>query len=119
MRHHTTPLRTFLPVTLGWGKRVIKVDAFLDSGAVDCFMDSQWAGDMRIPAHPLSKPCSVTALDGRPLGTGSVTKITNLLSMQVAFGNHVERIRFFLVESPTYPIVLGHSWLRKHKPQIN
>lgn len=106
-------------MVLSWNKQSVKVDAFLDSGAVDSFIDSRWAGDFKIPVHSLPKPCSVTALDGRPLGTGSVTKSTNLLSMRVAYGNHSERIGFFLVDSPTYPIVLGHSWLSKHKPQIN
>ena len=41
----------------------IKADAFLDSGAVDCFGDSKWAKKLRWPVGSLAQSRSITALD--------------------------------------------------------
>ena len=39
--------------------------------------------------------------------------------MCVPLGEHSERLQFFLIDSPTFPLLLGHSWLVRHKPQVN
>ena len=83
---------------------------------MDCFVDAKWARRHSLPILSLSQTHAITALDGRPLGHGLVTDIM-LMSIQV--DNHVERIRFFGVDSPSFPLVLGHTWLVKHKPLIN
>ena len=41
-----------------------------------------------------------------------------LLSMHIPFEGHTERITFLLVDSPVYPLVLGHTWLVQHNPHI-
>lgn len=33
-------------------------------------------------------------------------------------GNHQETISFFVFNSPMTPIILGHTWLTRHNPQI-
>ena len=34
-------------------------------------------------------------------------------------GDHRETIRFMLLPTPSQPVILGHSWLRRHNPNID
>ena len=86
---------TLLTVQITWGQSNHNTEAFVDSGAVECFMDIQWAREWGVPLYPLEQPCYVAVLDGRPLGTGVVDTITAPLSMHVAPGEHTEHITFF------------------------
>lgn len=113
------PFRTLIPVELTVEGRRIIVEAFLDSGAVNSFMDVEWARRHSVPICSLAQPRSVRTLDGRPLGTGTITEVTEPLNMFISFGGHYEEVRFFIVSSPAFPIVLGHSWLREHGPRIS
>ncbi|KAG1924807.1 hypothetical protein F2P79_025921 [Pimephales promelas] len=59
---------------------------------------------------------SVNALNGQPLPninytTESITLITS--------GNHIETIKFLLMNSPLTPVVLGHPWLTLHNPRVD
>ncbi|KAL1276285.1 hypothetical protein QQF64_035908 [Cirrhinus molitorella] len=31
---------------------------------------------------------------------------------------HIESLRFLVIHSPTYPLILGMPWLRQHNPHI-
>ena len=73
-RDRTSSLRTVLSVQLRWDRRSRNTQAFIDSGAIECFIDAQWAKAQGIPIYPLAQPCYVAALDGRPLGSGVVRK---------------------------------------------
>ena len=109
----------FLTVILAWGNCRINIKAFFDSGAVDCLVDISWARDNFLTIHSLANSHPILMLDGRPLGSGLVSEVTKFLSMFINLDGHSERIRVFLVDSPTFPIVLGHAWLVKHKPQVS
>ena len=117
-RHCTTESQTLIPVTLSWSQRQLHVDAFIDSGAVECFIDAQWAKKHCIPTLHLTQTLTVTALDGRALGSGIISKVTEPLVYAHSFEGHTERITFLLVDSPVYPLVLGHTWLVQHNPHI-
>lgn len=118
MRLNPSAFRTFISVQLAWDNQTENIDAFLDSGAVECFMDTNWAKKHKLPVYQLASSRLITALDGRPLGKGIIKESTGVISMQISFNQHVEQIQFFLVESPAYVLVLGHSWLVKHQPHI-
>ena len=91
--------RTFIEVELVWNQRTEKVKAFIDSGAVECFVDADWARGINLPVRSLDVVQSVTALDGRPLGSGVVKEVTDYIHMYMAPAGHAERIKFFLVDS--------------------
>ena len=116
MGQMTAPFRTHVPVTLTWKGRRIHLMAFLDSGAIDCIVDINWARRNRIPTRSLPYSCPVFALDGRPLGRGSISEVTDGLSVFSRLGGHSEAIQFFLADSLSFPIILGHAWLSKHNP---
>lgn len=61
---------------------------------------------------------AVAAIDGRPLGPGRVTYITQDLTLQTST-LHTEKIRLFVIKSPHHPIILGLPWLEKHNLDIS
>ncbi len=47
-----------------------------------------------------------------------ITRVTQCVTL-ILSGNHNEEIQFFLIHSPSAPVVLGHTWLVKHNPHID
>ena len=92
------------------------ITALVDSGADESIMDRSLA--LRLGLHPerLPVPISARALDGHVLGR--VTSRTNPVYMLLP-GGHRETIQFMLLPTPNQPVILGHSWLRRHNPIID
>ncbi len=80
-------------------------------------MDIAMASHLQVPVNPLSSPLEIIALDGRSIAPGSVTKITDPLTVSVS--HHLESMAFYLISSPELPLILGHPWLMRHNPHIN
>ncbi len=80
-------------------------------------MDFTLARHLRIQPISLQEPLTITALDGRPLGSGQVRQCTTSLHLQI--GCHKENIQFFLIHSPEFPLILGFPWLSLHNPHID
>lgn len=106
-----------LPITLSWGGKKHQLQALIDSGAAGNFMDISLAKSLLIPTDSLPAPLTVTALDGRPLAPGRVTHITSPLCL--SFYQHQERMRFHIIQSPEFPVILGHPWLLQHNPHFD
>lgn len=80
-------------VSLTLHNEIHELMAFIDSGAAGNFMDFTLAARLKIQPITLHDPLTVTALDGRPLGSGQVSQCTTSLHFQV--GSHTEKIKFF------------------------
>lgn len=106
----------FVPATISWDQQLHPLQAFVNSGAAGNFMDLSLAR-LAIPTSGLDPPLSVTALDGRPLGTGQVTQVTSTVKLQI--GDHQEKLSFHLIQSPEFPVVLGFPWLTLHNPHLD
>ncbi len=106
---------TQLPAIVKWGPFSRPCSALVDSGAEDNFIDATLVARWGIPITPLKKKLIARALNGTILT--QVTHITSPVSLTVS-GNHCEEIAFYLLESPSTPIVLGHPWLVRHSPHI-
>lgn len=106
-----------VPATLAWEGHQHLVQAMIDSGAAGNFLDLTLAKELKIPTQLLPHPQAVTALDGRPLEPGKVTEATQ--SLQLTICQHQQEETFYLIDSPEYPIILGHPWLRRHNPHID
>lgn len=107
-----------LPITITLGQDHHNLLTLVDSGAAGNFMDASLASRLRLPLVNLKSPLSVTALDGRPLGKGTVTHLTSPVHMSIN-DSHDENIQFNLVSSPEFTVVLGFPWLTHHSPHIN
>ncbi len=79
-------------------------------------MDIAMALRLQVPVNPLSCPLEIIALDGRSIAPGSVTEITNPLTVSVS--HHLESMGFYLISSPELPLIQGHPWLTRHNPHI-
>ncbi|KAL0161345.1 hypothetical protein M9458_045070, partial [Cirrhinus mrigala] len=106
-----------VPATLSWEGHQHPVQAMIDSGAAGDFLDLSLAKELGIPTQLLPHPQAVTALDGRPLEPGKVTEATQ--SLRLTIHQHQQEETFYLIDSPEYPVILGHPWLRRHNPQID
>ncbi len=107
-----------LPVKLISQNQVIQTTALLDSGAAGHFIDSEFVGQLHLKLTPCNSSLAVEALDGRPLGKGKILRLTEPVKLH--FGTlHSEKIKFYGIQSPTHPLILGLPWLRTHDPQIS
>ncbi|KAL0147091.1 hypothetical protein M9458_057615 [Cirrhinus mrigala] len=102
--------------SLRFGGAVFQVSTLIGSGAEGDFMDSGLATRLGISSVALAKPISARTLCGTLLI--KITHVTKFVTLTLS-GNHAEEIRFFLINSPTTPVVLGHTWLVKHNPHID
>ncbi|KAI2645467.1 Transposon Tf2-6 polyprotein [Labeo rohita] len=105
------------PASFSLGRVWIETTALIDSGAAGNFIDADFVATNRLSVLSCSPHVTVAALDGRPLGSGSIHHTTNDLTLRIA-PNHHETIRFFVISSPHSPIILGFPWLNLHEPTI-
>uniref|UniRef100_A0A3B3BTZ1 CCHC-type domain-containing protein n=1 Tax=Oryzias melastigma TaxID=30732 RepID=A0A3B3BTZ1_ORYME len=107
-----------LPITLHFDDRAVKTQAMIDSGAAGNFIDLDFARYNVVPLLSCDARVAVTALDGRPLGSGQIRFLTQDLSV-TAPDHHYETLRLFAIDSPRCPVILRLPWLEKHNPNIN
>ncbi len=106
-----------VPATISLEGHQHLVQAIIDSGAAGNFLDLSFAKERGIPTQLLPHPQAVTALDGRPLEPGRVTEATQFLRLTIH--QHQQEETFYLIDSPEYPVILGHPWLCTHNPWID
>src|SRR5271155_3630894 len=91
-------------------------NALVDCGATGEFIDRHYAKSCRFHLLKLSKPIPVYNIDGTPNEAGSVTEVVDLI---LRYKNHLERTLFAVSSLGKQKLILGHSWLHKHNPEIN
>ena len=96
---------------------ILDICILLDSGADSCFIDITFAKQYSIPLIKLEQPIEVEVVDGHPISSGLITHQTVPLTLRI--GNHVETLPFFVICSPSHPVILGLSWLELHNPDVN
>uniref|UniRef100_A0A8C5Q7V2 ribonuclease H n=1 Tax=Leptobrachium leishanense TaxID=445787 RepID=A0A8C5Q7V2_9ANUR len=99
------------------GKKSITVEAMIDSGASNCFIDTALVSKFSIPVLNKDVPVHIQVVDGSSLGAGPVTKETIPLSSTLG-PSHRELLSYDVITSPVFPIILGLPWLRRHDPII-
>jgi hypothetical protein len=97
-----------LPIGRAW--------TLIDSGATNNFMNPRFKENRQVRTNPLLYTVLVAGLDGEVL-SGGVSEKTILLPISV-YG-YPELIKFNVLETGDYDIVLGILWLRKHNPSID
>ena len=94
----------------------IKVDVLLDSGATGCFMDKSWALKRRIELKPLKNPIPMLNVDGTRNQAGD---ITHFVSVIIKIGKHAEKLWCAVTCLGKTPLILGHTWLKKHNLDVD
>jgi len=95
---------------------VKSVNSLVDSGATGNFIDRDYVRTHRLTTRKLSKPVPVFNVDGTPNEAGSITEVVDLV---LRYQNHAERTLFAVTGIGKQHLILGHSWLRKHNPEID
>ncbi len=114
----TSPSSIKLPVKIIIQDKVISTTALIDSGAAGNFVSLELVQQHKLKLTPCNSPMAVEALDGRPLGEGRVSRITEEAKLLIGT-LHSEVIKFYVIHSPNHPIILGLPWLRTHNPHIS
>lgn len=107
-----------VPVTVRFGERCFSFSALLDSGAAGNFVTPTVAEALQLPLNTLSPPVSIQALDGGPVGNGTISQITSMVQLTV-YSVHHESINFLVLPSMQHPVVLGLPWLQTHDPVVS
>ena len=112
--HHGTriPIKVHLVDT----GHSLAVDSLLDSGATGMFIDVEYVRTQKVQAHPLSHAIPVYNIDGTPNEAGSIKEGVDLIC---TFGDHSEHVTFLITSLGSMGIILGHTWLVKHNPEID
>ncbi len=108
-----------LPVELISQNQVIQTTGLLDSGAAGNFIDREFGGgQLHLKLTLCNSSLAVVVLDGRPLGKGKILRLTEPVKLHIGT-LHSEKNKFYVIQSPTHPLILGLPWLRTHDPQIS
>jgi hypothetical protein len=95
---------------------VKSLNSLVDSGATGNFIDRDYVKSNRLTTRRLSKPVPVYNVDGTPNEAGSITEVADLI---LRYRNHSERTLFAITGLGKQNLLLGHTWLQKHNPEIN
>src|SRR5882724_2308502 len=92
------------------------VEALIDSGATGMFIDIEFIRSKNIQTHWLPRAIPVYNVDGTPNEAGHITEVVNLI---VQYKDHSERTTFHITGISRTTIILGHTWLMEHNPEID
>jgi hypothetical protein len=105
-------IRTFIHSKL---KRAEAV-ALLDLGAMENFMNLQYAKYLQLPIRCLKEPQKLYNMDGTPNRSGELQYFTDL---QVQTGTQCSILRFFLSDLGENKAILRYPWFTAFQPRID
>jgi hypothetical protein len=92
------------------------VKALLDSGATGMFIDRDYVKTNGLSTRTLSHPIPVRNIDKTLNEVGSVHEVVELI---LRYKNHSEKAFFAVTSLGKQNVIMGHSWLQKHSPDID
>ena len=92
------------------------VNSLVDSGATGEFINRDYAKSCRFNLQKLTCPIPVYNIDGTPNEAGSITEAVSLI---LQYKNHSEWTTFCITSLGKQKLILRHSWLQKHNPEID
>ena len=92
------------------------VTCLVDSGATSEFIDWDYAKSCRFNLVKLKQPIPVYNVDGTLNEAGSISEVVHLI---LHYKNHSERTTFAVTCLGKQKLLLGHSWLWNHNPEID
>ena len=94
------------------------VSALVDCGATGEFIDRRYAKSSCFNLIKLTELIPVYNVDGTLNKAGSITEVVSLI-LHYNYKNHSERTTFAVCGLGKQKLILGHSWLWKHNPEID
>jgi predicted aspartyl protease len=97
-------------------QRKYGVRALVDSGATGLLIDREYVKSNQIPTTKLSQPIPVFNVDGTTNTEGSISEVAELL---LRYNGHSERALFCVTGLGRQNLILGHTWLKEHNPEVD
>jgi len=96
--------------------RQITINAMIDSGATEDFIDKGFCSKYNIRTKQAKTIREVYLADGRPSAMGP---ITHTAKVPMDIGSHRELAIFQVAKLPNHEVILGMPWLKQHSPRID
>lgn len=93
-----------------------EADGMVDSGATDEFIDEDFVEEQQFPRIKLDRAIPVYNVDGTLNVRGSITEKCDLM---MRYQDHYESVQFYVTKLGKKKAILGHTWLKKHNPEID
>jgi len=115
---NSKPNSTIIPAVLQMVDTAMKftVNCLLNSGATGCYIDKLLARELGLDLKKLAHPIPVYNVDRTQNEGGPIQFI---VSLHLKVGDHVEMVTLAVTNTGPNKIILGHSWLWKHNPNID
>lgn len=107
-----TPLE--FHINIKFGKIAIPVLALYDEGASSVFINSSLVQNQLIPIIPIP-PRPAYTINGEPIQDGGITHAAH---GELIIENHKNKQKFYVADIGRYDVIIGLTWIRQHKPQI-
>lgn len=88
----------------------------VDSGATNLFISDHERKRCHLELVPLKRTIPVYNVDGSPNEVGGVKSYVEAI---ISFNNHREKTRLYVANLGNTPLILGHTWLKFHNPNID
>jgi len=97
-------------------KRQVTINAMIDSGATEDFIDKGFCSKYNIRTTQVKTTREVYLADGQPSAMGPITHIAKV---PMDIGSHRELATFQVAKLPNHEVILGMPWLKQHSPRID
>jgi len=97
-------------------KRQVTINAMIDSGATDNFIDKGFCSKYNISTTQAKTTREVYLADGQRSAMGPITHTAKGL---MDIGSDRELATFQVAKLPNHEVILGMSWLKQHSAQID
>ena len=108
---------TYIPIQVHTvdSNRPLAMKALIDCGAMAEFIDHKFVHAHKLWMYPILHPIGLYNADRSP---DEIGKITEAIDRVIQYKGHRSWSKFY-VSSGHKAIVLGHTWLAEHNPDIN
>src|SRR5258708_3880466 len=94
----------------------VSMSMLLDSGATGMFINQSFVQKHQLETTPLPQPILVCNVDGSPNENGSVTEEVHIT---LHFRHHSKRAHLAVANLRQQMVIIGHSWLTLHNPEVD
>src|SRR5258705_6925210 len=94
----------------------ISTSALLDSRATGMFINRSFVQKHQLETTSLPQPILVCNINGSPNENRSVTEEVHVT---LRFGHHSERAHLAVTNLRQQMVIIGHSWLTLHNPEVD
>src|SRR5258708_5530913 len=94
----------------------VSTSTLLNSGVTGMFVNWAFAQKHKLETCPLPNPVPVHNVDGTPNENRSIMEEVEVI---LQCGQHTEKVRLAVANLGWQTVIIGHSWLTHHNPEVN